>query len=61
MYASARRMGVGKALMERVNQWAKERELESVQLTVWDFNQGAIEFYKALGYDTVRLTMACKL
>ena len=42
--------GVGKALMERVHEWASARALKTIHLTVWDFNQGALTFYEKLGY-----------
>ena len=45
-----RHYGVGKALMERVHQWAGEMKLDRLELSVWDFNQGAHGFYRDLGY-----------
>jgi ribosomal protein S18 acetylase RimI-like enzyme len=47
---SARRTGVGKALMERVHHWAAEKNLTQVRLNVWEFNEGAVQFYEKLGY-----------
>ena len=47
-----RRNGVGKALMEKVHQWADEMKLDRLELSVWDFNQGAWAFYRTLGYAT---------
>jgi GNAT superfamily N-acetyltransferase len=46
------RKGVGRALMERAEQWAHDRGLSEVSLNVWEFNRGAIEFYERLGYAT---------
>ncbi len=54
----ARRCGVGRALMEEARAWALGRGLGSVQLSVWAFNQGAIDFYKQLGYEPTRMWMA---
>jgi GNAT superfamily N-acetyltransferase len=45
-----RRHGVGKALMERVNQWAGQMRLDRLELSVWDFNKGARDFYRELDY-----------
>jgi ribosomal protein S18 acetylase RimI-like enzyme len=52
-----RRQGIGKALMEHIQHWSEERGIEQIQLTVWDFNQAAREFYKNLGY----LTLHCQM
>ncbi len=47
-----RRKGVGAALMRRVEDWARKRQVARLELNVWEFNRGAIEFYQALGYGT---------
>lgn len=52
-----RRQGVGKALIEHIHLWAAERGLQQVQLTVWDFNKSAQEFYKNLGYEILHHRM----
>lgn len=44
------RMGVGKALMERAELWAKSRGHSKMKLGVWAKNQGAVRFYEELGY-----------
>ena len=46
-----RRCGVGKALMERIHQWADQMRLERLELSVWNFNKGAQDFYQELGYE----------
>ncbi|MBK8025423.1 MAG: GNAT family N-acetyltransferase [Chloroflexi bacterium] len=48
-----RGQGVGRALMEQAHAWAQAQGLAEVELTVWEFNQGAIAFYAELGYTTV--------
>jgi diamine N-acetyltransferase len=48
-----RRRGIGRALMEATHRWAENRGLEELELNVWEFNQRAIAFYEALGYDTL--------
>jgi ribosomal protein S18 acetylase RimI-like enzyme len=55
--SDARRMGVGRRLMEAVSRWAQERDLSVVALTVWEFNQPALEFYESLGFRAVSRVM----
>jgi ribosomal protein S18 acetylase RimI-like enzyme len=52
-----RREGVGKALMERVHQWAAQRNLDRLELSVWNFNLGAQDFYRELGYERAFIRM----
>ncbi len=54
---ASRRTGIGKALMEKARGWAVAKGAESIELTVWEFNQEAIEFYQTLGYATVSRKM----
>lgn len=49
--------GVGKALMEEIQRWAKEKGLKSIRLSVWEFNPIAIRFYEKLGYKAVQWEM----
>lgn len=49
-----RRSGVGQALMREAEQWAIQKKVSQLELNVWDFNQGAISFFKKLGYTTLR-------
>jgi len=55
--SSARRLGAGRALMEATKEWAAERGLDAVSLTVWEFNVSAVEFYEAIGFRTLSRTM----
>jgi GNAT superfamily N-acetyltransferase len=48
---------MGKALMERAERWALERGVSEVELSVWEFNLDAIEFYRELGYATSKRVM----
>jgi GNAT superfamily N-acetyltransferase len=52
-----RRHGVGKALMEGVHQWAGEMELDRLELSVWNFNKDAQDFYRGLGYEPAFVRM----
>lgn len=45
-----RRCGVGRALMERIDQWASQMNLDHLELSVWNFNGEARDFYRSLGY-----------
>jgi ribosomal protein S18 acetylase RimI-like enzyme len=45
-----RRQGIGKALIAHVHTWAREAGAQKAELSVWEFNQGAIQFYEELGY-----------
>ena len=46
--------GVGKALMARAHEWARQKNSAEVRLTVAAFNGAAIRMYEELGY-TVRM------
>jgi ribosomal protein S18 acetylase RimI-like enzyme len=53
-----RRKGIGSALMQAAESWAKDRGAQTIELNVYAFNQSAIDFYRALGYEPLsyRLT-----
>ena len=53
-----RRAGLGRALMERAEQWGRDHGASEVDLSVWEFNQEAIAFYERLGYETTLRRMA---
>ena len=42
-------MGVGKALMQYAEDYAKECGCYNIELHVWELNPGALEFYKDFG------------
>lgn len=52
--AAHRRQGVGKALMQAAEEWAKARGLESIEVTVWAFNDSARRAYEQQGFTTLR-------
>jgi GNAT superfamily N-acetyltransferase len=56
--ASARRRGVGRALMAAAEEQARGWGVPTLVLSVVGFNEDALRFYRALGYDTMltRLT-----
>jgi ribosomal protein S18 acetylase RimI-like enzyme len=55
--AGARRQGVGRALMTAAEEWSAERGADSVELTVWSFNEGAKQMYEQMGYTTAHRRM----
>jgi ribosomal protein S18 acetylase RimI-like enzyme len=49
---ACRRCGVGTALDEEVQRWAKGKHVSQLELTVYEFNKPALGFYQRLGYRT---------
>ena len=49
-----RRRGVGRELMEFIRKDARERGFARVELDVWEFNQDAVQFYEAIGFQPFR-------
>ena len=56
-----RRAGIGRGLVEKAHQWAVAEGADSIELNVWEFNQGAVEFYARLGYETASRKMSKRL
>jgi ribosomal protein S18 acetylase RimI-like enzyme len=52
---TARRRGVGRALMDAAHALARERGLSRVELDVRSWNEAALAFYRALGYAPAHL------
>jgi len=52
-----RRQGVAKELLEFMIADAKKRNLGRIELDVWEFNDSAIEFYRAVGFKQTRRWM----
>lgn len=55
------RAGTGAALMEKVEDWARQNGAETCELNVYAFNSGALAFYRQLGYGEVSQRMRKKL
>jgi ribosomal protein S18 acetylase RimI-like enzyme len=58
---TARRSGVGTALMEAGEAWARERGFNLLSLDVWSTNDAAMGFYRRLGYSVDSLTLIKRL
>lgn len=54
------RQGIGMQLVEYMKQDAKRKGFDRIELDVWEFNEGALEFYEAAGFHTFRRFMECK-
>ena len=52
-----RRRGIGTALMNRAQDWAKARGDRQISIQVFQGNQSAINLYRRLGYQTWSLLM----
>lgn len=50
-------LGIGRALMEKVKEYAVENDYDRVELNVYSFNKNAVKFYKSLGYTPQRVEM----
>lgn len=48
--AGHQRSGAGRLLVDTIRQIAKERDITRIDLTVRDFNEDALAFYKSLGF-----------
>ena len=50
---AARRTGVAKAMMEAARAWAASHDIRGLKLTVYEFNEDALSFYKVEGFETL--------
>lgn len=57
----SRRVGIGRALMHQVECWAEGRGASEIELSVYEFNQAAISFYRELGYSASLRRMGKRL
>ena len=52
-----RRGGIGTRLVEAVKRWSKESDHAHMELAVYAFNNEALAFYRALGFETLSIKM----
>lgn len=55
------RKGIGKSLFEACLEWSKNKDVTSLELNVWEFNQKAISFYESFGMETISRKMTLNL
>lgn len=55
------RQGVGRELLEFMREDARARGFARIELDVWAFNEDAIRFYEAVGFQTFRRFMEWNL
>jgi ribosomal protein S18 acetylase RimI-like enzyme len=53
--------GIGRILMDKMQEWAIEKNAISIELNVYEFNRTAISFYESLGYQTFSRKMSKEL
>ena len=58
---NCRRQGVGAEMMNFVKQYAADHDCESIVLDYWAFNNGAVDFYKEVGFDVYRVCAEYKV
>ncbi|MBO4384159.1 MAG: GNAT family N-acetyltransferase [Clostridia bacterium] len=56
-----RRSGVGTEMIRFIAEFAKSEGFDSVELNMWEFNKGALDFYESVGFKTYRRYMELKL
>lgn len=43
--------------MKFIKEYAREKGFKKLELNMWEFNQGALDFYEAVGFKTYRRYM----
>ena len=59
--APFRKSGLGKQLVTAAHHWATEHGATEMQLDVWEFAEGPLHFYDALGYRTLKRHLVVNL
>ena len=59
--AACRRQGVASAMIGFIRDYAKEKGFRRLELNMWEFNQDALAFYEAAGFQTFRRYMEMML
>ena len=52
-----RRRGVGRTMFDFIKARAAEKGYSRIELNMWEFNEGALRFYEAMGFRTYRRYM----
>ena len=53
--------GIGRILMDKMQEWAIAKSATSIELNVYEFNSAAISFYERLGYQALSRKMRKEL
>lgn len=53
--------GVGKVFFDKIVEFAKSIEADSLELSVWEFNEGAVKFYESMNLKTKMRQMEINL
>ncbi len=61
VFPASRGRGVGRMLMERAKEYAKERGCASMELVCWNFDGSAEGFYRGCGFTTMSKRMEYRL
>lgn len=56
-----KRQGIGRELMQKAKEIAKEEKCSRLELNCWSFNTNAMEFYKSIGMVEQRIYMEMKI
>jgi GNAT superfamily N-acetyltransferase len=56
-----RRQGIASAMITFIRDWAKAQGFKRLELNMWEFNQSALAFYEAAGFETFRRYMEMML
>lgn len=56
-----RRQGIATKLFEQIKEISKDIGAKRIDLTVWQFNKSAFEFYKSLGMKEQRIVLETRL
>jgi ribosomal protein S18 acetylase RimI-like enzyme len=59
--APFRKSGLGKQLVVAAHQWVKEQHATEMRVEIWEFAQGPLHFYEALGYRTLKRDLVIDL
>ena len=52
-----RRQGIASEMIDFIREFAKEKGFHRIELNMWEFNQDALAFYEAAGFQTFRRYM----
>ena len=52
-----RRQGIASEMIDFIREFAKEKGFHRIELNMWEFNQEALAFYEASGFQTFRRYM----